>query len=191
MPQLDSTAFPSHTQGMRLLDQALAFALLSPAGTVVDVHREGNAVQIELETTVNAPVSQVERVLMEVQYWPDWIPHLRKAKTLEVDRRHIVLATEIDLPWPVSDINETVVLERRRLKNGIELAWRHLRGDLVKNEGRWTLLRQGRSQTFVRYEALVQLDTWVPMFMLKNAQEKEAPWVIDGLRKRAQFYASQ
>ena len=176
---------------MRLLDQALAFALLSPAGTVIDVHREGSAVQIELETTVDAPLGQVERVLMEVQYWPDWIPHLRKAKALEMDRRHIVLATEIDLPWPVSDINETVMIQRRRTKTGVELSWRHVRGDLVKNEGRWTLVRQGRNVTFVRYEALIQLDTWVPMFMLKNAQEKEAPWVIDGLRKRAEFYARQ
>jgi uncharacterized membrane protein len=176
---------------MRLLEQALALALISPSGTVIDVRRAGDALEIELEATLDAPIGQVERVLMEVQYWPDWIPHLRRAKTLEADRRHVVLTTEIDLPWPVSDVNETVRIERRRTRNGVELSWRHVRGDLVKNEGRWTLVRVGRDQTFVRYEALVQLDTWVPTFMLKNAQEKEAPWVIDGLRKRAHFYATQ
>jgi len=177
---------------MRLLHQALTFALLGGSSSaVIEVRRAGNAVEIELETTVDAPLKQVERVLMEVQYWPDWIPHLRSARTLEADDRHILLATEIDLPWPVSDVKETVRLERRRIKGGVELSWRHVRGDLVKNEGRWTLVRAGRDQTFVRYEAVVQLDTWVPMFMLKNAEQKEAPWVIDGLRSRARFYARQ
>jgi uncharacterized membrane protein len=177
---------------MRLIRQALAFALMGgPSGAVMEVRRDGKAIAVQMTTTVDAPLAQVERVLMEVQYWPHWIPHLRSTRTLEADDGHIVLATEIDLPWPVSDVNETVRIDRRRIKGGIELAWRHVKGDLVRNEGRWILLRMPNDRTFVRYQAVIQLDTWVPTFMLKNAEQKEAPWIIDGLRSRARFYARQ
>src|SRR5215467_13472819 len=98
---------------MRLLHQALTFALMGgPPGAVIDVRRAGKALQVQLAATVDAPLVQVERVLMEVQYWPHWIPHLRSTRVLEADAGHIVLATEIDLPWPVSDVNETVRIDR-------------------------------------------------------------------------------
>lgn len=207
----------------QFLRSALALVLLatlvaSPAtaGRTADVPRLGadpsltvaiapaadqKGIFVDVRTVIDAPLAVVERIVRDIDAYPDWIPGMTTARThgAAVDTSFaaggsVVFVTTVRLPWPLRDVREELRMRRADSTDGVdgvEYAWRQIRGDLRRNEGRWVLLPRGATQTEVRYQATFQLRSWIPMFLIRIAEQRQAPKLMGNLRARvAAFGAS-
>src|SRR5215472_1943359 len=147
------------------------------------------AVAVSMQVEVDAPLVYVQRVLLEVPAYPDWIPRVQWVRVRATGSRWLLCESALNLPWPLEDVRETVRVEWRRVRAGALITWQHVRGDLRRNQGQWLLKRLSAQRTSVQYQAELELGAWVPEFLIRRPEKKEAPWVVDGLRKRAAFYA--
>jgi hypothetical protein len=147
---------------------------------------DGRGVAVEIRGTVAAPIDAVEKVLGDLDQYAAWIPAMRASKALPADPESY--ESVYHLPWPFGDVREVVRVRREHGTAGLRLAWEQLRGDLLRDEGRWTLVPRG-DKTEVRYEATFQLRSWVPMFLLRMAEQRVAPRLLRNLEERAKQMA--
>lgn len=162
---------------------------------VVRVERapDGRGVQVDIDMLVEAPLETIERMVRDVERWPDWIPNMKQVAIDESDvddPKHIpAFATLVDLPWPLHDVSATLLMSRSpTCDGGIRLAWAQMRGDLRRNEGSWTLYPRGQKARVV-YRANFQLGVWLPTFLVRRAGEHQAPKFIENMRRRAAIMA--
>lgn len=163
-----------------------------PAG-IRSVHieraRDGGGILVLVDAVVAAPPASVAQVVADVDDWPDWIPRMTAVRPLGGDDARREFETDVHLPWPLSDVREHLRMTRRVARDdggeGVRFEWVQVEGDLRRNEGSWTLIPRGAASTEVIYKARFQLRSWVPMFLLRLAQERQAPRVIENLQKRS------
>jgi hypothetical protein len=168
---------------------ALASLLVRPA---VQVSRapDGAGVAVHIEAVLRAPLCSVEAVLLDAPGYTGWFPSTQSVRVLTRERDAVLFETLLKLPWPVRDVRETVWLERRARARAVTIGWRQQRGDLLRNQGRWTLNALDSARTRVSYDAIVQTRVWVPAWLVRIASERQGPRLMRGLEARAQARAS-
>lgn len=167
-----------------------------PSAPIVRVERapDGRGVQVDIDMLVDAPLATIERMVRDVERWPDWIPNMKQVAIDESDaddpKRIPPFATLVDLPWPLHDVSATLLLSRAPTDDGgVRIAWAQTRGDLRRNEGSWTLYARGDQAARVVYRANFQLGFWLPPFLVRRAGEQSAPKFIENMRRRAAIMA--
>ncbi len=156
---------------------------VSPAG-------DGRGVSVVLDAVVLAPASAVEQVVGDVSLYPNWIPGFRAVRPVgEGGGDEHLFETDVDLPWPLAAIRERIGMKREEVRGGTRYSWVQVSGDLRRNEGSWTVTALPGGRTRVIYRANFQLRSWVPMFLIRLAQRREAPAVIRNLQERTRFYS--
>jgi ribosome-associated toxin RatA of RatAB toxin-antitoxin module len=162
----------------------LALALVS--GITVGRAPDGRGARVEVSAIVDAPLAAVEAVLLDLEHYPSWFPGMNAAR-LASPR---VLDALFQLPWPLKTIRERIVFERRRVGGvggQIEVSWRQDTGDFARDEGRWVLTALSNKRTAIRYEALLGFRRWVPNWLLRKAERRTAPKMMNALEQRARI----
>ena len=147
---------------------------------------DSRGVFVDVRMLVDAPLADVERVVGDIDSYPDWVPNMIRAHVTARDAEpgSLVFETTVHLPWPLHDVNERLRMRRVATPTSVELSWWQVRGDLRRNEGRWLLLPIAPGQTEVRYQATFQLRSWIPLFMVRSAEARQAPKLAANLRAR-------
>jgi ribosome-associated toxin RatA of RatAB toxin-antitoxin module len=162
---------------------ASAPALPAPGPTSVSVQKaaDSRGVHVDIRGVVESPIGAVEQVIGDTNRYADWMPNVTRARAIPPDG----FETTVHLPWPLHDVTERVKMQRTASRSTVDLAWRQIRGDLLRDDGRWTLIPRGPRKTEVRYQANFQLKSWIPMFLIKMAQRNQGPKLIANLRDQA------
>lgn len=160
--------------------------------SIRDVHvktaSDGRGVNVLLDATVRAPASAVEQVVADLRNYPYWVPGFRAVRMLSSASGQQIFETDVDLPWPMRDVSERLVMKREAIPGGVRYAWTQLHGDLRRNDGSWTVTAEADGHTRVVYRANFQMRSWVPVWLIRMAEKKQAPTVVRNLQERARFY---
>jgi ribosome-associated toxin RatA of RatAB toxin-antitoxin module len=103
------------------------------------------------ETVVRAPVEACFRAGADVERWPEWLPHYRRARFLRKDGFGTGLVEMAarrgfgPLPWPVWWVSEMHLDEARPA-----VVYRHVRGITTGMDVEWTFHPRGDGSTLVR-----------------------------------------
>lgn len=146
---------------------------------------EGHATRLQMEGTIEAPLSAVESVVTDVKRYPDWFPGMRTAAPASAQ----VYDTVFHLPWPLKTLRNRIAIVQTTAGNAVVVRWRQVDGDFVRNEGQWTLVPIDATHTAIRYEMVVQFQKWVPGWMVRRAERRSAPRMLDAVEHRAQMLA--
>lgn len=166
----------------------LLFQPLAPFGAVaVERASDGGGVSIQITGTVDAPIRDVEAVLLDVRGYVDWFPNVQ---TVHPQDGGAFEAT-FRMPWPLRNIRETLRLERWSAGKRVAIHWSQVRGDFARDEGAWLLRGRGPSRTEVRYVALLQFRRWIPHWLIRRAERRGAPRLLGALEERARRLRDQ
>jgi hypothetical protein len=185
---------------------------LSPNGTdgtrAIRIERtpDGRAVDVDLNLVADAPLDVVARMVADIERWPAWVPGMLRTAWVEGGRRadgSREFVALVYLPFPLRNVQEGLLLrgvpphaeaaaqgDPKLRGTGpatapVVISWEHIRGDLKRNEGRFTLSAEGARHTRVACHMTVQLSAWVPTFLVRAASVNAAPHMIANLRARA------
>jgi len=68
------------------------------------------AVAVSMQVEVDAPLVYVQRVLLEVPAYPDWIPRVQWVRVRATGSRWLLCESALNLPWPLEDVRETLTI---------------------------------------------------------------------------------
>jgi hypothetical protein len=152
--------------------------------TTVLVERapDGHGAAVRFEGVVDAPLRDVEATLLATDRYPSWFPSLLEVRSSDPGAP---IETTIWMPWPLKNAHETIRLEHWRTRRGVVVAWRHVRGDFVRDDGSWTLIARGPSRTEVHYQAIIQLRHWAPAWLIRRIERRGAPRLMRALERQS------
>ena len=155
---------------------------------------DGRGVAIEACGRVDALPAAVWPVVVNCQYFSEFLPSVDQSRLLSRQGHVADCETEVDLPFPLRDIytvtrNVEVALE----SGGWQRRWTLLRGSYSRNIGSWTLLPWpgDDGDTLVVYNVDIDPDSFVPNFILRRLQRSTAPRVFDAVRERVAYCAGR
>jgi hypothetical protein len=152
------------------------------SSVIVERAPDGHGAAVQLEGVVDAPLRDVEATLLAADQYPRWFPSLLEVRASDPNAP---IETTIWMPWPLRNAHETIRLERRRIRHGVVVSWRHVRGDFVRDDGSWTLIARGPSRTAVRYAAIIQLRQWTPTWLIRRIERRGAPRLMRALEQQS------
>jgi hypothetical protein len=152
-----------------------------PRAVQVAVEHRGRGAVVCAVGTVEAPFGRVSEVVRDIGDYPHWFPRAETVRYQGDDTFALVLR----LPWPFGAAHETLRFMRRSRPHRMIVSWHQLHGDLLRDEGQWTLAALGPTTTQVRYQSLIQLRPWVPLWLLRRAARRSARVVLQRLEWRA------
>lgn len=137
---------------------------------------------------VKAPPERVWAIIQNCVNYKHTMPRTLESQELARDGNRVRCRMKFDMPFPLQDLWEetdaVLTVEPGRM---YKRAWTHRDGDFRVNTGSWTLEAQpdGKS-TVATYETLSEPKVPLPGFLLRMAQEKTLPDVIENLRRQVE-----
>ncbi len=142
--------------------------------------------QFKGEVVIAAPIEQVKQVLEDVPHFPQWYHKMVEAKVVgQLPDGRSLRYSVTDLPWPVSDRDSVVAVQKKPLKNGglkviFEAkpnAYPHQpeRIRMLKLNGVWQLLPLTQHQVQVTFRAAAEPGGSIPSW-LANQMVVDVPF---------------
>lgn len=136
---------------------------------------------VERSILANAPIEIVFEVVADFASYPSFVPAVKKAKILSKRSNKLKVHFEMELLQP---IQYTLEFESHPPH---ELRWKLIEGDFLKdNSGAWQLLPKGKNKTEMTYSMNLELNVWMPSFILTSLVEKEFPHMLTNFQKEAE-----
>jgi len=142
-----------------------------------------------VEAVADAPPAAVWRIIDDCANYKRTMPRISESRLLSRTGNISVCEVTVDMPMPTSDltsVNEATAtigppLWRR--------AWRLLRGDYKRNGGSWTLsaFDAAGTRTRIVYKVHAEPNTSVPAFIIRKAQQRALPELIERVRAAAKI----
>ena len=154
-------------------------------GEVVVSVRRAAVGGAELFAAVEIPLAaaQIWPVMTNCDRAPSFVPNLVSCRILERDRDgHWDIRERISSPsWFASKIR-TVFRSEYRAPKRVHFA--RVAGDLRRSDGEWTLTPGNKpGATRVIYQAIVDYETWLPDFVLRDQMEAQMSRTLTALRR--------
>ncbi len=136
-------------------------------------------------TTVNAPVSALVALVIDVETYPEWVENVKSSKILKVvNENEIIYYNEIKVPWPLSN-RDNIVITKVIQNSGTNVVKVVMKGrpdylpedpDIVrmpKANGFWEFLQGENNETEVYLQYLADPGGNVPAWIVNM-------FVVDG-----------
>lgn len=144
----------------------------------------------EVVGVVNGSIDQVLAVLRDYDNYPRWYPDQREASLLWRRGDQARARGEVRMPFPFPNRRYDIdVRQEERTVNGervVAITWQYVEdsGNFRDMYGFWWLQPwQGQSdRTLCRYVLYADLGTWLPDAVIRWAQRRMLPGIIDGIR---------
>lgn len=146
------------------------------------VSSDGSTLRAELVGVLPVPAEEL---------WPAlrfgdqhaWVPYMRGAEITRIEGDTATCAGRVDLPWPLRDRAFRVRMTAEADDGRYEARWRYVpgSGDLDDTYGVWALEPAGPDVTVVRLIAVAVLDQGVPAPLLRWAERRALPRMLDAL----------
>jgi len=166
-------------------------------GSVIVIERpptDGRGVAIQACGRVDAPPEQVWPVMIQCDYFEEFLPSVASSKLLSRDGEVAVCETDINLPFPLSNIHSvTRNIETALESGGFAKRWTLVRGSYKRNVGSWTVLPwpEDANRTLLVYDVDIDPDSLIPDFILRRIQSSTAPDVFAAVRDRVAYCAER
>lgn len=176
---------------MFIITAALA-AVAGMADPVVTVER-GEVTYGSVVDVVPVRLDRLVEVATDCGRFDEWFPDMRDTHVVATVAGVVRCRGAMDLPWPLADRHWDVLVDWEPVDidgaRGAVVSIDYLpgSGNLEAMKGRYVLESVGPDGacTRVRYEAWVDLGTWLPDFVLGWATQRILPGVITGLEEQA------
>ncbi len=119
--------------------------------------------------------------------YDQFMPRVSKSTEIVREGAKVICRVEIDMPFPMSDLwSETDARHDQPDPDTFRRRWKLGKGTYRVNEGHWTISRWKDSpeRALVKYRIKVQPEAKMPGAMLKEAQRRSLPEMMEALRKR-------
>lgn len=159
------------------------------AGEVVVVSRNVPGCDLPEATVhavIDAPPAAVWKIIDDCANYKKTMVRIIESKELSRNGNVTQCQVTVEMPMPISNL--TSVAEATSVQNGAtyKRTWKLVRGDYKRNEGSWTISpydAEGKRSRIV-YRVLADPNISVPNFIIKKAQAKALPDMIEKIRSR-------
>jgi len=148
--------------------------------------------RVFMDAVIEAPPERVWSLINNTRDYKRTMPAVKRVEELsreqdgELERVRVRLT--VGMPFPLKDLTSiTRAVHTVRPGEYYQRAWELESGDYDANEGAWTLtpFEGDARRTHVRYQVLAAPRIRIPGAVLKLAQKKALPKLIEHLRKLA------
>ena len=171
-------------RGVRAVIGLLLLCGLARAGTFeAHASSENGVLRGEITGVLPAPADALWPALSRVGGQHSWVPYMRDAEVLSSGEGGALCQGRIHLPWPLRDLTWTVRMDVRAGGDRYVASWHRAQGagNLEDTSGEWTLEPLGPDATRVHLVASAVLGRDVPPLMLRWAERKALPALLDAL----------
>lgn len=145
----------------------------------------------EVIGVIDASIDDVLAVLRDYDNYTRWYPDQREAALLSRDGLRARARGEIHMPFPFPNRRYIINVEQRNLTAGgervVTVQWQYEQdsGNFNEMYGFWWLQpwNGDASRTLCRYVLYADLGVWLPDFVIRWAQRRMLPGIIDGIRE--------
>jgi len=150
------------------------------------VSSDDGTLRAELLGVVQAPAGELWPALGLFGSQHAWVPYMRGAEVTGIDDGTATCAGQVNLPWPLKDRAFRVHMTAVSVGDRFEARWSYVpgSGDLDDTFGVWTLQPAGPELTLVRLVAVAKLDQGVPGPLLRWAERRALPRMLDALESQ-------
>ena len=150
---------------------------------------EGGVLIAELDAVVPYPAEELWRPLSATGAQHAWVPYMRTASLERLDGEVAVCDGLTNLPWPLKDRTWTVRM-RTEVEDGGEryvASWEYVpgSGNIDDTYGAWSLQALEDGRTRVKLRAFADVGVSVPGPMLRWAENKALPEMLEALIRQA------
>ncbi|MFO0597580.1 MAG: SRPBCC family protein [Myxococcaceae bacterium] len=130
--------------------------------------------------TFNAPVEKCWAVISDYERYPEFLPEVKKIRT--VNRRGAEVDVQYEVDLRVKVIKYTVHMKEEAPK---KLSWSFIDGEFMKdNKGGWQLEDAGNGTTKATYSVEVEVGMLVPKAILTGLVDSQLPSTLENFKKR-------
>jgi ribosome-associated toxin RatA of RatAB toxin-antitoxin module len=139
--------------------------------------------QGEQHADIAAPLERIVAVLTDFDHYPAWQPGVSRCAVLERDESGRGALVEMQV---------SVAIRRLRLRTQYYydlpdgLGWRHVSGDLARNDGQYTFTPLGEGHTRVALAVAIEVGFAVPAPVRRLLREQSVRLSLRGLQSRAE-----
>jgi hypothetical protein len=162
---------------------------LLDAGEVVVQNRQPakGGIAARAVGVVDSSVDAIRAVLRRCEYFHEFMPRTEKSERREKNPAGDLCFSEVDMPFPFSNLWSTVRVREEVLPGGVYL--RHFRmeeGTFHINEGAWRIepWKGDKARSLLIYEFEMDPSVPLPDFIIRAAQKTTLPEVITAVRRR-------
>lgn len=129
--------------------------------------------------SVSASPEQAFQVLADVESYPQFVPHITKAKILARTKGGWRVEFGMTIIQPI------VYTVAMKFDPPYRITWKLVKGDYLKaNEGSWKIAAQSAQKVDIAYEMSLELSVWIPAMVLKPIMASTFPAMLRAFQKR-------
>lgn len=125
---------------------------------------------------VTAPIEKLVRYYVDPKSVLKFQDAIKDQRLLAQEKTRARVHYLIGLPWPLGDREFTIETWVVPENNAVE--WKMLAGNIRENQGSYAMAPIDARNTLVTYQARVDINTWVPPFLISWVQGGMIPKVI-------------
>jgi uncharacterized membrane protein len=173
-------------QGWKLTDEQRSALARGEILVLADVSaRQGDVLAA---VQIRAPAERIFRTMTDCEQALQFVPHLELCRVLEsaADDSWQLVEHAVDLSWYLPRIDYVFRAEYEPFRR---IRFRHVRGDLLENEGVWELgtLGEGdREATILTYRVRIVPRQFVPRWVVRSSLRRDLPLMLRALRDRCE-----
>ena len=148
----------------------------------------GKGVAAQLKAVIEAPVSKVWPTVRDCQHFKEFMPRTAKSELLKKEGNTLLCYVEIKMPWPLSAVKlESLSTIEELDGGGFKRSWKLSKGSFDHNNGSYQVepFQGDADRTLVTYLVDAKPNIAVPDAILRKAQAKSLPDMIDAIGQRA------
>lgn len=150
---------------------------------------DDGTVAARAKVVLDFPPEQIWKHLDDCARYDQFMPRVSKSTELVRDGGKVICRIEVDMPFPLGDLwSETVAMHDQPSEHTYRRRWKmpEGKGTYRQNKGAWVVSAwQGDTKrSLVEYKIKVQPLNKVPGSILKAAQKRSLPGMMEALKKR-------
>lgn len=141
--------------------------------------------EVIVKAVIDAPPEKVWKIVADCSRYKQTMNRIASSKQISVKGNEVICEVEIDMPFPLSNLNGRTKAIHTITPTRWERRWTLIKGDYKYNNGSWVLEPFGDSgqRTLATYRVHAEPNTSVPDWVREKAQKKSLPEMIERVRK--------
>lgn len=138
-----------------------------------------------VKAVIDAPPPKVWRIIGDCANYENTMNRVASSKLLRRDGDQHICQIEIDLPFPLSNLNAVTRATHKEGPDEWSRHWKLIRGDYEVNTGSWVLtpFDEAGTRTMVVYQIHAEPNVPLPDWIQARAQKSSLPDLIRRIRR--------